>query len=94
MTTDDTLDNILEGALTEILLWIIPVVPQGNVHTVNTRPGEPTPKARRIAQLMGNRIVGKAIDATTGHAWMVVLGYVAQALGLLAGAFNWIERCS
>jgi len=29
--------------------------------------------------------VGEAIDATTDHAWLVVLGYFAEALGLVAG---------
>jgi hypothetical protein len=44
---------------------------------------EPSLQARRIAELVGQRFVGEEIDATTDHAWLVVLGYLAQALGLI-----------
>jgi len=71
--------------LAEIPLRIIPVVPQENACEVKMRPSEPSLEARRIAQLIGERVVGEAIDATTDHAWLVVLGYVAKALGLVAG---------
>ena len=81
----DTLDNILEKALAEIPLRVIPVVPQGDVQGVHMTPGEPSPEVRRLAQLIGDRVVGEAIDATTDHAWLIVLGYFAQALGLVAG---------
>ena len=46
---------------------------------------EPSAEARWIAELVGDRVVGEEIDATTDHAWLVVLGYLAQALGLIAG---------
>jgi hypothetical protein len=81
----DTLDNILERALAEIPLRVIPVVPQGDVQGVHMTLDEPSPEVRRIAQLIGDRVVGEAIDATTDHAWLIVLGYFAQALGLVAG---------
>ena len=82
----DTLwDSTMEEMLAEIPLRIIPVVPQENVYEVKMRPSEPSLEAHRIAQLIGERVVGEAIDATTDHAWLVVLGYVAKALGLVAG---------
>jgi hypothetical protein len=79
-TLADTLDDIWEKALAEIPLRVIPVVPQGAIH-----PGELSPEARRLAELIGDQVIGDEIDATTGHAWLVVLGHFAQALGLVAG---------
>jgi hypothetical protein len=38
-----------------------------------------------MAQLIGEQVVGEVIDATTDHAWLIVLGHVAQALGLVTG---------
>ena len=46
---------------------------------------EPDPEAGLIAALVGEREVGEAIDATTDHAWLVVLGHFAQALGVVSG---------
>lgn len=46
---------------------------------------EPEPEASVIASLVGEREVGEAIDATTDHAWLVVLGHFAQALGVVRG---------
>jgi len=45
---------------------------------------EPKAEAIQMAELVGERAVGEAIDATTDHAWLVVLGQFAQALGLVA----------
>jgi hypothetical protein len=84
-TLTDTLDNILEKALAEIPLRVIPVVPQGNLYEVTTKPNGTSPEAHRIAELIGDQVVGDEIDATTDHAWLVVLGYFAQVLGLVAG---------
>jgi hypothetical protein len=78
-TLADTLDEIWEKTLAEISLRVIPVVPQRD--TV----GEPSPEVRRLAELIGDLAIGDQIDATTGHAWLVVLGYFAQALGLVRG---------
>ena len=78
-------DNILEEALAVIPLRVIPVVPQGDVQGVGMAPGELSPEVRRITRLIGDRVVGEAIDATTDHAWLIVMGYFAQALGLVAG---------
>ena len=77
-------DSLLEEVLAEMPLRIIPVVPQGDVYEIKIEPSEPSPEARRMAQLIGDQVVGDAIDATTDHAWLVVLGYFAQALGLVA----------
>jgi hypothetical protein len=43
----------------------------------------PSAKARWIAELVGDLAIGAEIDATTDHAWLVVMGYLAQALGLI-----------
>jgi hypothetical protein len=40
-------------------------------------------EAERMAALVGEREVGEALDATTDHAWLVLLGEYAQQLGLL-----------
>ena len=79
------LNTTLEEILAEMPLRIIPVVPKGNGNRVSMTPPAPSPEARRIAALIGEQVVGEAIDATTDHAWLVVLGYFAQALGLIAG---------
>jgi len=44
---------------------------------------EPNPEAIRIAELVGEQEVEEEIDATTDHAWLVVLGHFAQALKLV-----------
>lgn len=44
----------------------------------------PQPEVRLMMDLVGAQKVGEAIDATTDHAWLVVLGHFAQALGLTA----------
>jgi hypothetical protein len=46
---------------------------------------EPEPEAKLMAEMVGDREVGEAIDATTDHAWLVVLGHFAQALGVVQG---------
>ena len=48
-------------------------------------PTNRVPEAQRLARLIGDLVIDDEIDATTGHAWLVVLGYFAQALGLVAG---------
>ncbi len=39
----------------------------------------------RIAELVGEQEIEEEIDATTDHAWLVVLGHFAQALKLVTG---------
>jgi hypothetical protein len=83
-TLRDIGDNILEEVLAKMSPQIIPVAPREDVYKVKITPSEPGPEARQIADLIGERIVGEEIDATTDHAWLVVLGYFAQALELVA----------
>ena len=45
---------------------------------------EPSVEVIQIAELVGEQAVGEVIEATTDHAWLVVLGHFAQALGLVA----------
>jgi len=45
----------------------------------------PKPEALRIAELVGEQEIEEEIDATTDHAWLVVLGHFAQALSLVTG---------
>ena len=40
-------------------------------------------EAERIAALVGDRAVGEALDATTDHAWLALLGEYARQLGLI-----------
>jgi len=75
----DTLDGVLEKALAEIALRVTPVVPRRDTCS------EPSAQVRRLAELIGDLVIGDEIDTTTGHAWLVVLGYFAQALGLVTG---------
>lgn len=74
-------DSVLKQKLVEISAKVIPLVPQD---PPAMEPGEPSPEARRIAELIGDQVVGEEIDATTDHAWLIVLGYFAQVLDLIA----------
>ena len=51
--------------------------PEGEIRIVFK---EAEPEASLVADLVGQREVGEEIDATTDHAWLVVLGHFAQAL--------------
>jgi len=46
---------------------------------------KPDLEARRLAEVVGEREIGETLDATTEHAWLVVLGHLAQAWGVVAG---------
>ncbi|NJO84870.1 MAG: hypothetical protein HC828_20305, partial [Blastochloris sp.] len=41
------------------------------------------PEVKLITEVVGDRTVGEAIDASTDHAWLVVLGHFAEALGVV-----------
>jgi tetratricopeptide (TPR) repeat protein len=41
------------------------------------------PEVKLITEVVGDRTVGEVIDASTDHAWLVVLGHFAQALGVV-----------
>jgi hypothetical protein len=77
-------DTILEELLAETSLRIIPQERKVDLSEVKITLSESGSEARRIAQLAGEQDVGEAIDVTTDHAWLVVLGYFAQALELMA----------
>lgn len=79
-------DSFLIDVLAEFPVRIIPLVlerPGNEVPVIML--SKPSSEASRITELVGDQEIGEAIDATTEHAWLVVLGYFAQALGLVAG---------
>jgi len=54
---------------------------------------KPNPEAVLMAEWVGEREVDEALDATTDHAWLVVMGHFAQALGLVAELEKvWLEQ--
>jgi hypothetical protein len=77
--------KLVADALATMPLSITPLVPSGDDGKLKMMLHEPAAEARRIAELVGGLVIGEEIDATTDHAWLVVLGYFAQALGLIAG---------
>lgn len=70
----------LEQLLADRPLWDIPRMSGGDITQVELSFHSP---AERIAALVGERSVEEELDATTDHAWLVVLGQFAQALGLV-----------
>ena len=79
-----SMDEILEKVLAKMPWRVISAPPQGDVRTFKRVARTPSSEALHIAELVGEQDVGEGIDATTDHAWLVVLGYFAQALGLVA----------
>jgi len=78
------LEDLVAKALATMPLSGIPPVPQADRSGLKMAFRGPSLQARRIAELVGHRFVGEEIDATTDHAWLVVLGYLGQALGVIA----------
>jgi hypothetical protein len=76
--------QLLEQVWQARRLPLSPATLAGDRYRIQVPAGEPSPVAKRIAELVGEREVGAAIEATTDHAWLVVLGHFAQALGLVA----------
>ena len=79
-----SLRELAEKVLDAMPLRIRLVPPQGDVRTFRRTPSTPSSEALRMAELVAERDVGEEIDATTDHAWLVVLGYFSQALGLVS----------
>lgn len=79
----DSWDGFLEEATHEIAVQIVPV--HRNVDQVPIMWVKPDAEARRLVELVGNQEIGETLDATTEHAWLVVLGHLAQGWGLVAG---------
>ena len=70
---------------------IIPMsIPHGrvnlseNVEHLSYSQSELTPELKEVVELIGEQEIGDEIDATTDHAWLLVLGHFAQALDLVA----------
>ena len=78
-------DEIMANTLATMPLSLTPPMPSGDNGRLKLTLPEPSAEARRIAELVGNRVIGEEIDTTTDHAWLIVMGYLAQALGLIAG---------
>jgi hypothetical protein len=78
-----SLKELMTKVLTAMPLRINLRQPEGDKHTLNRTPRTPSSEALRIAELVEEQDIGDEIDATTDHAWLVVLGYFAQALGVV-----------
>ena len=70
-----------EKLLADMPDWaILPRMSDGDIYKVEIPFHS---QAERIAAWVGERSVGDELDATTDHAWLVVMGQFAQALGLV-----------
>jgi hypothetical protein len=78
-------DNFLEDAIAGMSVGVIPHMAWPGVNEVPGLPSRNNLEVSRLAELVGDREIGEAIDATTEHAWLVGLGHFARALGLVAG---------
>jgi hypothetical protein len=79
-----SLKELMEKVLGAMPLRIHLAPSQEDMRTFKRTPRTPSSEALRIAELVAERDVGEEIDATTDHAWLVVLGYFARALGLVS----------
>ena len=71
----------IEKLLADIPRWAS--IPQMTVGDVSKVEISLRSQAEQIAIMMGERTLGDELDATTDHAWLVVMGQLAQALGLV-----------
>jgi len=76
--------EIVANTLATMPLSLVPLMPALTPAGDNRKLtfSAPSTEALWIAELVGDLVVGEEIDATTDHAWLVVMGYLAQALGL------------
>ena len=79
----DIFDEIMANTLATMPLTIMPLMRAGDNGNLKMEFSEPSTEACWIAELVGERVVGEEMDATTDHAWLVVMGYLGQALGLI-----------
>jgi hypothetical protein len=79
----DSWDGFLKEATPGILVQMVPL--RSRCDQVPVMLVKPDPEVRRLTELVGDREIGETLDATTEHAWLVVLGHLAQALGLVTG---------
>jgi hypothetical protein len=77
------MDDILEKVLAETSWRKTSATPPREVRTFKRTPCTPSAEALHIAEQIEGQDIGEEIDATTDHAWLVVLGYFAQAVGLV-----------
>ena len=77
-------DEIMANTLATMPLPIMSQMPPGDNGKLKIAFPEPSAEARRIAELVGDCVIGETIDAATDHAWLVVMGYLGQVLGLIA----------
>lgn len=71
----------LEEFLADMPRWVS--IPQMTVGDVSKVQISFRSQAEQVAIWMGERSGGDELDATTDHAWLVVMGQFAQALGLV-----------
>jgi hypothetical protein len=76
-------EEMMANTLATMPLSLMPLMPAGDNGKLKMTFSAPSTEARWIAELVGDLVVGEEIDATTDHAWLVVMGYLAQALGLI-----------
>ena len=76
-------EEIMANTLATMPLSRTSLMPPRDNEKLKMTLSEPSAEARWIAELVGDLVVGEEIDATTDHAWLVVMGYLAQALGLI-----------
>lgn len=79
----DTWDGFLKEATYGISVQMVPV--RRRTDQVPVMLVKSDSEACRLAELMGEREMGETLDATTEHGWLVVLGQLAQILGLVTG---------
>lgn len=79
----DSWDGFLKEATHGISVQMVPV--RRRTDQVPVVLVKSDSEACRLAELMGEREMGETLDATTEHAWLVVLGHLAQAWGLVTG---------
>ena len=75
------LEEIMANTLATMPLTFTPLMPAEDNRKLTF--SAPSTEARWVAELVGDLVVGEEIDTMTDHAWLVVLGYLAQALGLI-----------
>ena len=78
-----SLKELWEKVLSAMPLRITLTPPTEDVRKLKQASIKSDSEALRITELVGEQQVSEEIDATTDHAWLVVLGYFAQVLGLL-----------
>jgi len=77
--------NVFEEMVANTLatMPLCPTLPMPAADNGHLTFSAPSAEAHWIAELVGDLVVGEEIDATTDHAWLVVMGYLGQALGLI-----------